>query len=256
MVQAPAPTPQGPGAKLYKAKKGFANYYFNEQNQNRLLEAFKKQGDFSTLKGEWVIDADMTMKKKQGKVRFALREVKDGKSTKQLIDLDLDGLKYDLDLLDTKERSAEDKERDLLQPTDSGGLMAALFHYRELLVQGPKGFTEFSHGGNEPFYPAPLDGKMPANLADLRVDCEVLLTEHLDLYGKWYFSLKDRPGVPAGTLIGFELTAVHGADPCEVSFHDFKPVDGRVLPHKFVVGYKNDRYATFSVKEYKLAKAN
>jgi len=254
----PGSKPEGPAAKLYEAKKGFANFYFNKLHRDRLLAALKKQGDFTGLTGEWVIDADMVQKKKKGEARFSLREDKgaDKKGTKQLINLSLDGIKYDLDLLKVDQRTAEEVERELLQPTGSGGLMAAMFHYRELLTHGDKGFTECFHGGQEPFYPPLADGSLPKHPAELRVDCEVILTEHTDIYAKWYFALKDRPGIPAGTLIGFEVTAARGVDPCEVYLYDFKPVDGRVLPHKFVVQYGNDRFATFTVKEYKLAKAN
>src|SRR5262249_30202553 len=50
----PRPVPIGPAtpaSKLYKAKEGFANYYFNEQAQKRLLDAFVKHGDFSKATG-------------------------------------------------------------------------------------------------------------------------------------------------------------------------------------------------------------
>jgi serine protease Do len=257
----PPPVPDGAGAKLYAAKKGFANFYFNKLHRDRLLAGLKKQGDFTSLTGEWLIEADMVQKKKKGEARFSLREEKiaDKKGTKQLINLSLDGIKYDLDLLKLdldKGRTQEEVERELLQPTGSGGLMAAMFHYRELLTHGDKGFTECSHGGHEPFYPPPADGSIPSKLGELRVDCEVILTEHTDIYGKWYFALKDRPGIPAGTLIGFEVTAARGVDPCEVYLYDFKPVDGRTLPHKFLVQYGNDRFASFTIREYKLGKAN
>lgn len=258
-VQVAPPAPAGAGAKLYEAKKGFANYYFNKLHRDRLLANLKKQGDFTALTGEWVIDADMIQKKKKGEARFSLREEKlaDKKGTRQLIKLSLDGIPYDLDLLkldlDNK-RTQEELERELVQPTGSGGLMAAMFHYRELLTRGDKGFTECFHGGHEPFYPPPADGSTPKQQTDVRIDCEVILTEHTDIYGKWYFALKDRPGIPAGTLVGFEVTAARGFDPCEVYLYDFKPVDGRVLPQKLFVHHGNDRFATFTVKEYKLAK--
>src|SRR5262249_26599624 len=52
----PGPVPGGgssPAAKFYKAKKGFANYYFNEEGQKRLLKSFAANGDFSKLQGNW-----------------------------------------------------------------------------------------------------------------------------------------------------------------------------------------------------------
>jgi S1-C subfamily serine protease len=255
-IQIAPPAPTGPGAKLYEAKKSFANYYFNKLHRDRLLGTLKKQGDFSGLTGEWIIDTELLQKRKKGDARFSLREV--GKK-QQLVNLALDGIKYDLDLLKLdldKNRTQEEIERELLQPTGSGGLMAALFHYRELLTKGDKGFTECYHGGHEPFFPPLADGNAPKSLSELRVDCEVILTEHTDIFGKWYFALKDRPGIPAGTLIGFEVTAARGQDPCEVYCYDFKLVDGRVLPHKLIVHSGNERFAVFNIKEYKLAKAN
>ena len=49
-----APPPKGgesPAAKMYKAKKGFANCYFNELERDQLLAAFKKHGDFTAVAG-------------------------------------------------------------------------------------------------------------------------------------------------------------------------------------------------------------
>ncbi|MGH7225745.1 MAG: S1C family serine protease, partial [Gemmataceae bacterium] len=45
--------PNSPATKFYKAKKDFANYYFNELEQKRLLKAFHKHGDFSKTAGDW-----------------------------------------------------------------------------------------------------------------------------------------------------------------------------------------------------------
>src|SRR5262249_52153786 len=37
--------PPSPALKFYEAKKGFANFYFNRQERDRLLAAFRKHGD-------------------------------------------------------------------------------------------------------------------------------------------------------------------------------------------------------------------
>lgn len=253
IIAAP-PTPQGPGAKLYAARKGYANYYFNKQHRDRLLAAFKKQGDFTSLTGDWEIEAEGTFKnRKKADAKFVIKDTKDVKGERSFVEASVDGIKYELEPL----KIGQDI-RELKQPTGSGGLMLALFHYRQLLAKGEKAFVtekgsgEFVHGGHEPFFPPPADGSTPAKLADLRVDCEVLLTENADQFGKWYFSLTEKNGVPAGTLIGFELRPERDEDPCEVFFYDFKPVDGRVLPHKMIVNYENDRFGTFAIKSYKL----
>ncbi len=45
------PPIKSPATKLYEAKAGFANYYFNKQEQQRLLAAFHKHGDFGKAAG-------------------------------------------------------------------------------------------------------------------------------------------------------------------------------------------------------------
>src|SRR5262249_5974940 len=59
----PAPA-ESPALKLYKAKPGFANYYFNEQAQQRLLAAFARHGDFTALTGPWKLEGELDRKDK------------------------------------------------------------------------------------------------------------------------------------------------------------------------------------------------
>lgn len=233
--------PQGPAAKLYEAKPGFANYYFNRQERDRVLSGFRKHGDFSGLTGPWTISGEeVDANKKKGEAVITLRQEK-GKQPQ--VHLLFDALKYDLEPL-----KGGQKEEDLQQPSGSGGLMMAMYHYQQLLTRGEKGFTKFSYGGREPFYPPPADGVPPKSLNDLRVEADVIRTEDADINGKWYFSPKDQ------TLLGFELTVKRGGDPCEVYLSDYRKVDGRLLPHRMDVHYGNDRFATLYVKSYQLAK--
>jgi S1-C subfamily serine protease len=246
----PAPKPDGPAGKLYEPKPGFSNYHFNKIVRERLMAGFKKQGDFSGLTGEWAFEGTADLPRKKGAtLKVNIREEKgaDGKSNKTMVYFDLDGVKYDLEPLKRGEAAA----RQLKQPNGSGGIMLALHAYRQLLTLGEKGFVgQFAHGGSEPFYPPRADGAAPKALKDLRVDTEVLTTEEADVAAKWYFSLKDQ------TLLGFEVWPELRDDPCEVYFYDYKAVDGRNLPHKIEVRYGNERYGTFNISQYKLAKAN
>src|SRR5262249_45478862 len=50
------PLPPSPAAKYYDAKPGFANYYFNQQERDRLLAALKKQADFGKQTGDWTLE--------------------------------------------------------------------------------------------------------------------------------------------------------------------------------------------------------
>lgn len=242
-----APPATGPAAKFYDPKPGFTNWYFNKQERDRLLASFKKHGDFTGLTGEWTITGEADLQRKKGApVQFSLKEEKsaDGKSTKSIVKMDLDGLKYDLEPL-----KQDQNVRNLKQPNGSGGLMLALHYYRQLLANSEKGFVgQFAHGGNEPFYPTKLEGSQPKHLKDLRVDTEVLNTEEADVFAKWFFSKNDQ------TLLGFEIWTERSDDPCEVYLHDYKAVDGKMLPHKFEVRYGNERFGVFTVKEYKIGK--
>jgi S1-C subfamily serine protease len=163
--------------------------------------------------------------------------------TKTMVHVMLAGGKYDLDPL----KAGQDVGA-LKEPSGSGGLLMALYLYRRLLVLGQAGFEgQFSHGGREPFYPPPPNGQKPKSLQDLRVDTEVLLTEHAAVDAKWYFSPKDQ------SLLGFEATVDPEADPCEVYLSDYRTVDGRMLPFRIDVQSGNEKYATFLVKRYQLS---
>ena len=239
------PVPSSPATKLYQAKPGFANFYFNQQETNRLWSAFSKHGDFTALAGTWTIDADLEMNQKHANSRIVISDEKDagGKITKTLSKLFIGNIGFVLDPL----KGDQDPE-DLKQPRDSGGLVMALYQYRRLLTLGSKGFEQgFSHGGKEPLYPMPADGAKPKSYSDVRVDAEVLRTEHAASAAKWFFSQKDQ------TLLGAEITVIRDEDPCELYFSDYKSVNGRQLPHRIDVRYGNGRFGVFTIKSYQLA---
>jgi S1-C subfamily serine protease len=238
------PKPASAALKLYKAKPGFANYYFNEQAQQDLLAGLGKLGDFSGLTGPWTAEGELDRKGAKSAVKWEIGEQPgpDGKP-RLVVRLNLGGLDYTLDPL-----KANQDVRDLTDPPGSGGLLMALYHYHRLLTAGPKGFEgKFVHGGHEPCYPPPADGSKPASLSQLRVDSEVLHTEHAAVAGKWHFAPADK------RLLGFEVTVSKDTDPCEVYLGDYRAVDGRQLPHRIEVKLGNDTYGVISVKGYKLA---
>jgi len=241
-----APAPSGPAAKLYEAKPGFSNWYFNKQRRDQLIAAYRKHGDFTGQTGAWTIEGTADLPRKKGaslKVVISDKKDEDGKLTRPVVDFAIDGIDYMVEPL-----KARQEARTLKQPTGSGGIMAALFYYRQLLTLGEKGFVgQYAHGGEEPFYPPRADGSPPKRLGDLRVDAEVLTTEEADVTGKWYFSKTDQ------TLLGFEIWIERNDDPCEVYLYDYKEVNGKKLPHRMEVRYGNDRYATLNIREYKTA---
>jgi S1-C subfamily serine protease len=228
---------ESPAAKLYEAKEGFANYYFNKQARDHLLAGFRKHGDFTKAGKTWIIECDGDIRGRHASATFTITETKeaDGKTTVPKVLGVIGGVDYPLEPLKPGQKVEELKE-----PRGSGGLLVALYHYQQLLAAGEKGFTgDFSHGGVEPFYP-PLPGNR-TDYAKQRVDCEVLHTEQANVAAKWYFSQKDQ------ALLGFEAYVDDKDDPCEVYLSDTKKVDGREFAGKIEVRYGDNRYATLNV---------
>jgi serine protease Do len=244
----PAPKARpSPALKYYEAKDGFANYYFNKLEQARLMKAFRKFGDFSDATGDWMIEGGIRLKKlrTESHARIDIVEEKDGTSSKPVVRLKIDDFPYVLDPFKEGQDPAA-----LRVPETSGGLLAAMYVYQRLLTLGAKGFSEFSHGGYEPFYP-PLpsgDDKTPVPLASLRVDAEVINTRHGPFLTKWFFARLDQK------LLGFELRLNENEDPCEVYLGDYRPVDGRMLPHRIQVLYGNGHYGTINVTRFDMKK--
>jgi S1-C subfamily serine protease len=248
----PRPAPKGPPAsvggergKMYEARKGYSNWYFNALERDKLLAAFKKAGgDFSAVGGKWAMAGNFEMADRKGAMSAEVAPGADGATVKLKLNIEttLQPLKQ-TDLAQQQE------------PIGSGGLMMALYHYHRFLTLGAKGFEGlFAHGGYEPYYPFPADGSAPKSLASLRVDCAVVNTKHGSVNCKWFFSRKD------GALLGFETYLakegenLEDRDPCEVSFYDYKDVGGRKLPHTMQVRYRDKLYAVLKVTGYTLGK--
>jgi len=135
-------------------------------------------------------------------------------------------------------------------PPDSGGLLLALFHYKQFLSLGAKGFKEFDHGGVEPFY-LPPDKEKP-DWAALRVDAEVIRTTYAGVPARWYFALEDddKGRWKKGQMIGFEVTADKDEDACEVALSHYKDIGGgRKFPTRIDVRRVDKGYASLTVTE-------
>jgi hypothetical protein len=237
------PTKPSPVAKYFQAKTGFANFYFNKQEKDRLWAAFQKHGDLSGFKGEWTVKAVGEADKRTTKLEVSIKDVGD----KTPCTMNILGLDYSLEPLETGTKAARDAH---LNPPRSGGFLMALYMYRQLMAFGEPGFKggDFFHGGHEPFYlPPPRVGKINYNA--LRVDCEVLRTRFAGVTCKWYFALKDQ------RLVGYEMLHGDGVDedPCEVYFPEYREVGGKKVPSKIIVRYGNDEYAEFNNIEWGLA---
>jgi S1-C subfamily serine protease len=194
------PKPPANLAKLYIEKPGFTNYHFNELERDRTLKGLAAFGDYSQETGVWKLAAVSAAD--ESACEFTLSETVSG--------LVVGGGKQTF----VQELSPDAKLED--EPPRSGGFLLALHHLRRLLVQGPKGFSEFYYLGSEP-----LDGTGES--------VDVLFCERYGARTHWYFSRA------TSLLIGFDTFRDEEVDPCEVRLEGLVELGGRRLPELWTV---------------------
>lgn len=209
-----APQIPADAAKLIKAKPGFANYYFNELHRDRVWSAFFAKGDFSTTGGEWALEGDIAG---GGKVAIKLADAASSGAFPQG-EVKLDAAK-DLD--------------QQLGPAGSGGLLAALHLWRQMLVSGPAKFGDVSYYGTAP-YPG-IEG-----------EADVLAAVQNVAEANFVFDKGN------GRLAILEMFADPELDPCEIRFSDYREVEGRQFPHKLEVRHGDSVFAVIELKKVTL----
>jgi hypothetical protein len=139
---------------------------------------------------------------------------------------------------------------DYLKPQGSGGFLAAMFLYREMLLKGDKAFGEFVHGGQEPYYPPALDRKK--TLRERKLLGEVVNARLGAYMAKLFFQQPEDGKDNAGRLAYLEVRTADDEDPCEVYFSNYKQVDGRWLPHTVSVVNGDVTYGTIELTSIKM----
>jgi serine protease Do len=135
--QPPGPRrPMRPEAKppeehkhLFVKKDGYANWYFNQQERDRALQALRDAAEFGTAAGPWTLSGQTDQNE-----AFTLTLADDAAALRlgaQEFTQPLGGA----DAVDA--------------PPGTGGLLMALAHFRMLLTEMP--FTELYYLGTEPF---------------------------------------------------------------------------------------------------------
>ncbi len=216
----PAPMP-----KIVKdhftEKKGYANYYYNEQHQKRVWHALVNSGDFSGVMPRWVMTGSVTTVAGEGDYRIQIdpklgeAELPDFRAT----------VAFDDDLTDT------------LDPPATGGLLVAMHLWQRLLTGGLDNFGQIYYLGT-----APLPGR-----DDL---LDVLVGIHGGVEAKFYFD------GPTGRLAALEMFADNYTDPCELYFDDYQENAGRFLPRRLTVRNGDREYGVFRMAELAFEKAD
>ena len=195
--------------KLFVKKAGYANYYFNQQEQQRVLRGLESLQSWRASTGRWKLtgktsaNEDFLITMSDSKLGILLPN-RPG----------LQPLENGADFLD--------------EPPGSGGLLAALQQLKLLLTKGPESFTEFSYVGSQP-----LDGR--------GASVDVLLTRKGGVETHWYFRKND------GTFVGFDSSLGTDVDACEIRFLQFGDFAGKRFPSRFTIRSGDADFATFDV---------
>jgi S1-C subfamily serine protease len=234
-----------PAAKYYIAKEGFANYYFNKQLQDELLTHVKNTSDFAKLGGRWEIEGTLKFYKLNSsspfKAELAEEKNKVG-SVEPVVRLKVEGINLPYELFPN---NINQKDADFLVPEGSGGMLAVLYVYRQLLTKGAKAFgAEFVHGGDEPFYP----GDRKLTYKERKKFAEVVSAKSGPYAIKFYFDLaaKDR-----GKLVLCELRMNDEDDPCEIYFENYRQLkSGQWMPHRMTIVHADTTYCILEISGF------
>lgn len=190
-------------------KPGFSNYYFNEQNQKRLVKQLTLQFGASTKwQGQW----NLKTKSVQGVPVDIMAH-----DTASLLRLPTD------DFLMVIEEPLTHAN-----PIGSGGMLVAMHQLRMLVTKQDKYFTEFYYLGSEP-----LDGKGET--------VDVLITLRSGIECRWYFSKK------SGRFVGFDSRLSPYEDDCRIRFAEFDKFEDRSFPKGFTVSHAEFEFADLEV---------
>lgn len=195
--------------KLFVKKAGYANYYFNQQEQQRVLRGLDSLQSWKAASGKWKLTG-----KTAANEDFSLT----------MTDTKLGLLLPNRPGLQSLENGADFLD----EPPGSGGLLAALQQLKLLLTKGPDAFTEFSYVGSQP-----LDGR--------GASVDVLLTRKGGVETLWYFRKAD------ATFVGFDSSLGTDVDPCEIRFLQFGDFTGKKFPSRFTIRHGDAEFATFDV---------
>ncbi len=212
MLEAPAATIPEEYAHMYVERRGFANYYFNEVERERVLRGIAEFGDYSQLTGLWEIEGVTAAGQP-----FLL------KLGENLVGLNV-GDEFSVQPLD---QPFED------QPVGSGGLLVAMHQFQQLLVDPAGYFSEFYYLGSEP-----LDGIGPT--------VDVLLTERGGAIARWFFDKQ------SNTWLGVDLALTENAETCRIRVQGRLNIDDRVLPQSWQVRLGTEPYMTLTFESVRL----
>ena len=209
---------------LFEPKTGFSNYHFSRLQRDRVAAALQASLAGSDAGGVWEIDGTL------GDGRPFRLELSDVLAT---VDLPTGTSRLD-------PREALDQSP---VPPGSGGMLAALVVWRQLLQQGPEAVGRTDYAGTAPLANGQLRLTAETPLADLlRTDVGGVRAELL---------VAAEPAAAVGRVLGIDLWATPQADPCEVRFlHNDAADQPAWMPTAMEVRVGNAEFGRFVITRF------
>ncbi len=205
-------------AKLIEKRKGYANYYFNQLNRQRVWNDFLAKTNRTGAPEKWSLTAT--------------NEAGDQ------VSLGFEGTTAKCQWGNSESSADFSKDLDTqLAPEDSGGLLVAMHLWHRLISAGPDKFGEVYYLGTAP-------------TGVSRDPMDVLVATYDVVETRFYFDPK------TGHLVCMEMFSASDEDPCEIYFEDYREVDGTQLPHKLDVRFGDKKVGVLSVEKYELPKGS
>jgi hypothetical protein len=183
--------------KMIQPRGPFVNYYFNELNRDRVWGAAKAKGDFGSVAGAWKLGG----------------QTPDGGKVEVTLGSESSSGTFPAGPAKVEEGKDLDQQ---LGPPASGGLLAALHLWRQLLILGPQKFGDVYYYGTAPYTHV-------TDLADVLVATRNVAEANLAFDPQ------------SGLLAVLEMTVDADTDSCELRLSDYRDVGGRQFPHTIEV---------------------
>jgi hypothetical protein len=202
-------------AKYIERRRGYANFYFNRMNQQRVWQAFASAaGDYRDATATWLLRGETD----QGD---PVELIMDDSTVTGRLPTGAAAINVNEDLAEQ------------LTPRDSGGLLPAMHLWRRLLIQTPEKFGEAYYLGELPMQ----------NEQEL---CDVLIGTYNVVECRFFFA------PDTGLMHSMEMHPDRDVDPCTVQFLDYQPVGARRFPHRMVVIHGDEVYADIKISDVEL----
>jgi hypothetical protein len=219
LPKAPAKPPMPEEVKaVLELRRGFANYYFNKLNRDRVWQTLRDKSDFESNPSSWTIRGKID---EQGDLKVTLNDAQlfvqlntPRGNTESLIDMTQN--------LETQ-----------LDPPGSGGLLVALHLWRYLMTHGPSEFGELYYLGAAPW----RHQEKPA---------DVIVGTHDVIECRFYVD------TDTGLLIGMEMYPDSDVDPCEIEFRDYREKDGRQIPFELNVRFGDQQFGIIKLNDFQV----